>query len=157
MVQTIIIEDYSMQIDDYEKMWAEDCKIDETNLVGESARIPVLHSKYYKLYHRAAMKATKLRYELKELERLKTEYYNGSISEEDLKKHGWKPNPLRIMKAELPRYIESDKDVIELCLRIDYYSSIAMFLESVVKQINNRNFVVKNMIDMIKFQSGGGY
>lgn len=148
-------EDNSMQIDDYEKMWAEDAKIDETNLVGESARIPVLHSKYYKLYHRAAMKATKLRYDLKELEKLKTEYYNGSISEEDLKKHGWKPNPLRIMKAELPRYIESDKDIIELCLRIDYYSSIAKFLEDVVKQINNRNFVLKNIIDVLKFQNGG--
>ena len=155
MVQTIIIEDYSMQIDEYEKMWAEDCKIDETNLVGESARIPVLHSKYYKLYHRAAMKATKLRYELKELEKLKIEYYNGSISEEDLKKHGWKPNALRIMKSELPRYIESDKDIIELCLRIDYYSSIAKFLEDVLKQIHQRNFVIRNMVEMLKFQAGG--
>ncbi len=144
-----------MQIDDYEKMWEADCKIDETNLVGESARIPMLHSKYYKLYYRAAMKATKLRYELKELERLKTEYYNGSISEEDLKKHNWKPNPLRIMKAEIARYIESDKDIIELCLKIDYYSSMAKFLEDIIKQINNRNFIIKNMIDMLKFSSGG--
>ena len=144
-----------MQIDDYEKMWAEDCQIDMTNLVGESAKIPVLHSKYYKLYHRAAMKATKLRYELKELERLKTEYYNGSISEEDLKKHGWKPNPLRIMKAELPRYIESDKDIIELCLKIDYWSSIAKFLEDVLKQIHQRNFLIKNEIDLMRFYSGG--
>jgi len=151
----ILDNEVTMQIDDYEKLWEADCKIDETNLVGESARIPVLHSKYYKLYHRAAMKATKLRYELKELERLKTEYYNGSISEEDLKKHGWKPNPLRIMKTELPRYIESDKDIINLSLQIDYWSSIAIFLESIVKQINNRNFVIKNMIDVLKFQNGG--
>ena len=144
-----------MQIDDYEKLWAEDCKIDVTNLVGESAKIPVLHSKYYKLYHRAAMKTTKLRYELKELERLKTEYYNGSISQEDLKKHGWTPNPLKIMKSELPRYIESDKDVIELCLKIDYWSSIAKFLEDVLKQIHQRNFLIKNEIDLMKFYSGG--
>lgn len=145
-----------MQIDDYEKMWAEDCKIDPTNLVGESARIPVLHSKYYKFYHRAAMKATKLRYDLKELERLKTEYYNGTISEDDLKKYNWKPNPLKIMKAELPRYIESDKDVIELCLKIDYYSSVAKFLEDILRQIHQRNFVIKNEIDILKFQSGIG-
>lgn len=144
-----------MQIDDYEKLWAEDSKIDVTNLIGESAKIPVLHSKYYKLYHRAAMKATKLRYELKELERLKTEYYNGSISQEDLKKHGWKPNPLKIMKSELPRYIESDKDVIELCLKIDYWSSIAKFLEDVLKQIHQRNFLIKNEIDLMRFQAGG--
>jgi hypothetical protein len=156
MIKTIIIEDNIMQIDDYEKMWAEDCKIDPANLVAESARIPMLHSKYYKLYHRAAMKATKLRYELKELEKLKTEYYNGTISEEDLKKHGWKPNSLKIMKAELPRYIESDKDIIELCLKIDYHSSIAKFLEDVVRSINFRRGIIQDMVAMIKFQSGEG-
>lgn len=144
-----------MQIDEYEKMWAKDCEIDETNLVRESVRIPVLHSKYYKLYHRAAMKATKLRYDLKDLERLKTEYYNGTISEEDLKKNGWRPNGTKLMKSEIPRRIETDKDVIELCLKIDYYSSIAKFLEDVLKQIHQRNFMIKNMIDMLRFQSGG--
>lgn len=144
-----------MQIDEYEKMWAKDCEIDETNLVRESARIPVLHSKYYKLYHRAAMKATKLRYDLKDLERLKTEYYNGTISEEDLKKNGWRPNGTKLMKSEIPRRIETDKDVIELCLKIDYYSSIAKFLEDVLKQIHQRNFVIRNMVEMIRFNSGG--
>lgn len=144
-----------MQIDEYEKMWAEDCEIDETNLVRESARIPVLHSKYYKLYHRAAMKATKLRYDLKDLERLKTEYYRGTISEEDLKKSGWRPNGPTLMKSEIPRRIETDKDVIELCLKIDYYSSIAKFLEDVLKQIHQRNFVIRNMVEMLKFNSGG--
>lgn len=145
-----------MQIDEYEKMWAEDCRIDETNLIGESARIPQLHSKYYKLYHRAAMRATKMRYELKELERLKAEYYNGSISEEDLKKNGWKPNPLRIMKSEVSRYVETDKDIIELCLKIDYQSSIAKFLEDVVRSINFRRGIINDMITMLKFQSGVG-
>lgn len=144
-----------MQIDEYEKMWAEDSKINETNLIGESARIPQLHSKYYKLYHRAAMKSIKLRYDLKELEKVKYEYYTGSLSEEDLKKYGWKPNPLKIMKAEVSKYIDSDKDIIELSLKIEYQSSIAKFLEDVIKQINNRNFVIKNMIDLIRFQSGG--
>jgi hypothetical protein len=144
-----------MQIDDYEKMWAEDSKINETNLIGESARIPQLHSKYYKLYHRAAMKSIKLRYDLKELEKVKYEYYTGSLSEEDLKKYGWKPNPLKIMKAEVSKYIDSDKDIIELSLKIEYQSSIAKFLEDVIKQINNRNFVIKNMIDLMKFQQGG--
>jgi hypothetical protein len=144
-----------MHIDEYEKMWAEDCKIDETNLVAEAGRIPQLHSKYYKLYHRAAVKATKLRYDLKEMERLKTEYYNGTLSEEDLKTQGWKPNPLKILKSDISRYIESDKDVIELSLRIEYQSSIAKFLEDVVRQINNRNFIIRNMVDLLKFQQGG--
>jgi hypothetical protein len=144
-----------MNIEEYEKMWEVDCKIDETNLVGESSRIPVLHSKYYKLYHRAAMKATKLRYDLKELEKLKYEYYSGSISQEELQKHGWQPNSLKIMKSEVGRWIETDKDIIELSLKIEYHSSVAKFLEDVIKSINQRNFVIRNMVEMIRFNSGG--
>lgn len=146
-----------MQIDEYEKMWAEDCKIDEANLVGESARIPLLHAKYYKLYHRAAMKVAKLRYELKELERLKTEYYRGELSKEELQELGWwPPNQKTILRADIPRYLESDKDIIELSLRIEYQSSIAKFLEDVVRSINFRRGIINDMITMIKFQSGVG-
>lgn len=144
-----------MDIEELEKMWAKDCEIDETNLIGESSKIPLLHSKYYKLYYRASLKATKLRYELRELEKAKTEYYNGSMAPEDLKERGWKPNPLKILRNDINKYIESDKDIIELSLRIEYQSSLAKFLEDIIKQINNRNFIIKNMIDLLKFQQGG--
>jgi hypothetical protein len=156
MVQRTIHSGEIMQIEEYEKMWAEDGKIDESNLIAESARIPQLHSKYYKLYHRAAMKAVKLRYDLKELERVKTEYYNGTISEEDLKERGWKPNPLKVLKSDIPKYIDSDKDIIELSLKIEYQSSIAKFLEDVVRSINFRRGIIQDMVAMVRFQSGVG-
>jgi hypothetical protein len=144
-----------MSIEEYEKIWAEDSKIDETNLVSESARIPVLHAKYYKLYHRAAMKATKLRYELKELESAKWEWYEGSMTPEDLKSRGWLAYGTKLIKTQIAVKIERDKEIIDLSLRIEYQSSIAKFLEDVLKQIHQRNFVIKNMIDMLKFQAGG--
>lgn len=142
-------------IEEYEKMWAEDCKIDETNLVRESARIPLLHSKYYKLYHRSALKAIKLRYELKEMEGIKIEYYSGTLDQETLKKYGWVQFGDKLIKSAVDRKVETDKDIAVLSLKIEYQSSIAKFLEDVIKQINTRNFVIKNMIDMIRFQSGG--
>ena len=143
-----------MDITDHEKMWAEDCKIDETNLIGEAARIPVLHSKYYKLYHRAAMNATKLRYELKELESLKTDYYSGTLDKETIAKHGWLPFGEKLIKSAVDRKVETDKDITKLSLQIEYQSSIAKFLEDIIKQIHQRNFVIKSMIDMIRFQAG---
>ena len=142
-------------IEEYEKMWAEDCKIDETNLVRESARIPLLHSKYYKLYHRSALKAIKLRYELKEMEGIKIEYYSGTLDQETLKKYGWVQFGDKLIKSAVDRKVETDKDIAVLSLKIEYQSSIAKFLEDIIKQINTRNFVIKNMIDMIRFQSGG--
>lgn len=144
-----------MDIEEIEKMWAEDCKIDEANIANEAAKIPQLHSKYYKLYYRAVMKVNKLKSDLKVLEKDKTEYYNGTMAQEDLKERGWKPNPLKILRNDMDKYIQSDKDIIELCLKIDYYTGMAKFLEDIIKQLNNRNFQLKTIVDWLKFQNGG--
>ena len=144
-----------MQIEEIEEMWAEDTNIDETNLSRESARIPKLHSKYYKLYFRAVMKMNMLKAELKTLEKDKIEYFNGSMALEDLKDRGWKPNSLKILRVDMDKYIQSDPDIINLCLKIDYHAGMSKFLEDIVKQLNNRNFIIKNMLDWQKFQQGG--
>jgi hypothetical protein len=151
----IIMKDVGMDVEELEKMWAEDAKIDETNLSRESARIPEMHSKYYKLLFRAHLRTSKLKSNLKELERSKTEYYNGTMAEEDLKEKNWKPNPLKILRQDLDKYIQSDRDIIDLSLKIDYQASVEKFLEDVVRQINTRNFIIKNMVEFLKFQNGG--
>lgn len=140
--------------DDINEMWSKDCKIDEANLVQESKRIPELHSKYYNLFFKEALRVRKLKSDLKELERAKTEYYNGTMCEEDLKELGWKPNPLKILRNDIDKYLQSDKDIINLSLKIALHEEKANYIESIIRQINNRNFIIKNMIDMIKFQSG---
>lgn len=144
-----------MNFEELNKMWSEDCKIDETNLVRESSRTPELHSKYYNLFYKEALRVRKLKFDLVELEKAKTEYYNGSMDELELKARGWKPNPLKILRQDIGKYIESDKDIIELSLRIAMHEENAKYVESIIRQINSRNFHIKNMIDALKFQAGG--
>ena len=144
-----------MDIDEINKLWAQDCKIDETNLSRESSRIPELHNKYYNLYYREALKIRKLKSDLTELEKVKTEYYNGSMDELELRDRGWKPFALKVLRNDLDRYIQSDKDIIELSLKISLHEERGKYLENIVRQINNRNFIIKNMIDWVKFQAGG--
>ena len=117
--------------DDISDIWAADCKIDESNLGGESKRIPELHNKYYSLYYKEALKVKKLKYDL-----------------------GWKPNPRKIIRNDLDKHIQADKEVIRLSLRIDYHSARANFLEDIIKTIHSRNFIIKSMIDILKFQHG---
>lgn len=144
-----------MTFEELNEMWAKDCKIDETNLVKESSRTPELHSKYYNLFYREALRVRKLKYDLVELEKAKTEYFNGSMDELELKERGWKPNPLKILRQDIPKYVESDKEIINLSLRIAMHEENAKYLDSIIRQINGRNFHIKNMIDMMKFTSGG--
>ena len=49
-----------MNLDDYYNAWAEDSKIDRTELGEESIRIPQLHHKYYRFYSAERMKLVKL-------------------------------------------------------------------------------------------------
>lgn len=143
-----------MDTNDIAAIWAKDSPIDETNLVGESKNIPVLHSKYYNLFYREVLRVKKLKAEYKELEARKREYYDGSMAEEDLKDNGWKPYQKKVLRNEVDKYIQSDKDIIKLSLTIDFHSANANFLEDIVRTIHSRNFIVKNMIDMLKFQAG---
>jgi hypothetical protein len=143
-----------MDTNQISEIWAKDAPIDETNLVGESKRIPLLHSKYYNMYYKEVLRVKKLRAEYKELERLKREYYDGSMDQETLNEQGWKPFQLKVLRNDLDKYIQADKDIIKLSLTIDFHSANANYLEDIIKTIHSRNFVIKNMIDILKFQAG---
>lgn len=143
-----------MSTEDISEMWAVDCKIDETNLAGESKKIPELHNKYYTLYYKEALRVKKLRYDYKELELAKREWLDGSMAEEDLRERGWKPFQKKVIRQDVDKYIQADKDIINLSLKIDYHSTRANFLEDIIKTIHSRNFIIKNMIEVIKFQHG---
>ena len=143
-----------MSTDDISELWAVDSKIDESNLVGESKKIPELHNKYYTLYYKEALKVKKLRYDYKELELAKREWYDGSMAEEDLRERGWKPYQKKIIRQDIDKYLQADRDIINLSLKIDYHSTRADYLEDIIKTIHSRNFVIKNIIDVLKFQHG---
>lgn len=140
--------------EEIDKIWAEDKSIDITNLTKSITDIPELHHKYYIMYNKYHMKTMKLRSDLIMLIQKKTEYYNGSISEEDLKLLGWKPNPLRIIKTDINKYVEADVDVQMLSLKIGMYAAAEKQLEEILRQINNRNFLIKNIIEHNKFTAG---
>ena len=143
-----------MSTDDISTIWAADSKIDETNLMGESKRIPELHNKYYTLYYKEALRVKKLRADYKELEFAKREWIDGSMAEEDLKDRGWKPYQRKVLRNDIDKYLQADKDIIALSLKIDYHSANANYLEDIIKTIHSRNFIIKNMIDFLKFQHG---
>lgn len=143
-----------MSIEDISSMWASDAPIDETNLIRESKRIPELHSKYYNLFFNEALRVKKYKAEMKELTLDKTEYYSGNMAEEDLVERGWRPFQLKVIRQDMDKYIQADKDIINLGLKIDYHMARADYLEDIIKSIHSRNFIIKSMIDVMKFQAG---
>lgn len=143
-----------MTFDDIYNEWQQDGEIDVANLAAESAKIPNLHNKYYRMYITEGLKLKKLRAEYKQLVKLKTDYYRGDLDAEELKQHGWPPQPLKIMRQDLPTYLDADSDIINKSLRIGLVEANVEYLESIVRQINNRGYQIKNIIDFERFRTG---
>jgi hypothetical protein len=143
-----------MKFEDIMNEWEKDSKIDNTELARESLKTAQLHSKYLKILSEEVLTLRKIEFEYRSLLKTKHEYYMGILDKDTLDTKGWKPNPMRIIKQDLPLYLDSDEDLQTLVARTDVQKQKISFLESVVKIINNRGFLIKNAIDWQKFTSG---
>ena len=143
-----------MKLDDIVALWEQDSKMDETELGQESLKIPHLHYRYFKIYTQEGLTLKSLEHEHKRLYKLKFEYYMGILDEDTLKEKQWNPNPLKILKQDLPTYIDSDTDIQTVMSKIEIQKQKLSLLESIIKTITNRGFLIKNAIDWERFKSG---
>lgn len=144
-----------MKFDDIMDLWAQDSQMDDTELGAESLKIPLLHHKYYKMYVQETIQLKAYEQQYKSLYRLKYEYYMGVLDQETLAEYGWNPNPLKILKQDLTIYIDADQDLQRIQQKIDIQKQKTSFLESAIKTISNRGFLIKNAIDWERFKVGG--
>lgn len=131
-----------------------DANIDQANLDLESLKIPQLHGKYLNIFSDEKLILKKLESDRNVLIKNKWEWYTGRMSQEDLKRLGWEPFPLKIMKQDLDVYLLADPDMITINAKIEYQKEKVEYLESVLKALNNRNWMIRNAIDWRKFLSG---
>jgi len=143
-----------MNIDEIISEWKTDSEIDVTELADESIKIAKLHQKYYEYLIKEKLLFKKNESDLKLLRLEKYEFYTQGHNEETLKK-GWElPSKGMVIKSEIPMYLEGDKDIINLNLKISYQQEKIDLLQSIIKSLNNRGYNIKSAIDWIKFTSG---
>jgi len=143
-----------MKLEEIYTEWDTDSEIDTTDLGNESIKIPKLHNKYYRIYTTEKLLLRKFEAEMKELKLDKYEFYTQGPSQESQAK-GWiLPSRGMILKQEMPMYMEADKDLIALSLKIGYQQEKIDLLESIIKSLVNRGFQIKSAIDFIKFTNG---
>lgn len=144
----------NMKFEDIFDEWKRDSEIDQTDLGGESLKIPKLHHKYYMMLLSERSSLRKLEAQMKQLKLSKYEFYSQGHTEET-RKLGWElPSRGIILKADIPMYIEADKDLIDLSLKIGVQGEKVDFLDSILKSLQTRNFLIKNAIDFMKFTMG---
>ena len=129
----------------------KDLKIDDTELDLESIRTPQLHNKYLKLYTKHSLQLKRLQDEYKVLYRLMWEYYTGKAPSEI---YASKPFDLKILKADIGIYLDADGELQQLSQKIAYAKEITNYLEKILREINNRNWTIRNTIEWKKFIHG---
>lgn len=134
--------------------WEKDSKIDSAALDTESLNIPSLHHKYIKMYSNENLLLKKQKHQHKELELKKYEYYSGKMDQAALDSEGWPPFPIRLLKQDVPRYIDADTDLSNLQLKIEYQTEKIDLLRSILNTINNRTFQINNAIKWNVFLNG---
>ena len=143
-----------MKLDEIYAEWDKDSYIDPTDLGNESIKIPSLHNKYFKLYTSEKLLLRKFEADMKELKLEKYEFYTQGPSKESQDK-GWTfPAKGIILKGDIPMYLDGDKNIIALSLKIGMQQEKIDILESIIKSLTNRGYQLKNAIDWNRFTMG---
>jgi len=138
-------------------MWAKDCNIDANKLDEASRQAPLLHAKYLELISTYKLQLKKTEFEQKKLLKDKWLWYNGKMSQEEMEEKGWDPDPfngLKILKGEMDHYYDTDPEIQESELRIQYYKNVIDTLTEIISNVNWRHQTIGNMIKWKQFESG---
>ena len=143
-----------MNLDEIQKMWEKDSHIDPDNLHTESLNIPSLHAKYFELYNTILLLRKKAEQQRKNIRHERYEYFSGKADPEVYIEN---PFGKKIRdKDTMQKYLDADDKLSSASLKIDYYDTMLVYLESILKVIQNRTYQIKIAIEFMRFNSGLG-
>jgi len=144
----------SIDLETIQQMWQKDCKIDPDNLHTESLNISNLHAKYFDLYNNLNLLRKKAEQRKKNIRHERYEYFSGKADPEVYEEN---PFPKKIRdKDTMQKYLDADKKLSTVSMKIEYYNVMISFVEGILKQISERNWQIRNAIEFMKFQAGLG-
>ena len=139
-------------------MWQKDCKIEPQHLDKSSAQTPILHAKYIQLLAEAKQQHKRAEFAQKNLLKDKWLYYNGKMTDDEIKARGWSFDPfngLKIMKGEMDYYYDSDTDIQKSIETIHNWKTVIDTLSEIIDNLKWRHQTIGNMIKWRQFESGG--
>lgn len=147
-----------MNLEQVLQEWATDSNLPRTELDEVSRQTPALHAKYLALLSNAKLRMKKMEMDQKTLLKKKWLWYNGKMTEEQIKELGWEYDPLdglKVMKGEMDYYYDSDKEIQESEMKIQYLKTMIDTLNEIVNNLNWRHQTIGNMIKWKVFEAGG--
>lgn len=144
-----------MKLQDLKDDWSKDSKIDDSKLSNESLGIAQLHSKYLNVLVDTKQKLIKTKYNILTLRKVKTKYFKGEMTKQELDDYGWEQWQYnKPLKSELADLLDGDTDIADEKVKQEYLETVIYFLESVLGSLRNRSFDIKNAISWNNYLQG---
>jgi len=147
----------ALRIEDVLDMWKTDSEIDELKLDEASQQSARLHAKYLEMLSVTRLQLKRKEAEFRVLLKDKFLWYNGKMSKDEMDARGWDYDPLnglKVLKGDMDRFYDSDSDIQNAQMKIDYLKELVSTLEEIMGNIRFRSNNIKNMIEWRKFTSG---
>lgn len=132
-------------------MSKKDLELKQDQLIEESIRTPSLFSKYNKILSIENIILKKLEFEFRKAQKDSWEYYSGKASPDVYKE---KPFGHKVLKSQIEKYMDSDPELEKVAAKLTLQQEKVAAIERVMKEINNRQWHIRNAQDMLKFQAG---
>lgn len=143
-----------MTYEEIQEIWLKDAEIDLTDLQGESAKSGLLHAKYHHMYWQEKHDLDRLLTDYKILKKQKEEFLlNPNL--EDAQEHGWEIPDKVVDARKIGAYLESDKELLEFSLTISSHNEKVEYLKSILVELKDRKWIIKNINDAKRFLDGG--
>ena len=146
-----------MNLEELRKEWSKDCVIDDIELDKSSLEVPKLHAKYQEFLTDNILVLKNLEFQYNTLLKNKWLWYNGKMSEQQIKELGWEDDPfdgLKVMKNDMQVWYNADQDLQRMSGKVEYQKIIINFLKECMQNITWRHQTIKNTIDWRKFMAG---
>ena len=142
-----------MTLDELQQSAEKDLKMDDLELGDESLKSATLHQKYLTIYNTFRQLLLMNEGTYRVLYRKKWEYYGGKADP-----IVYRDNPFdhKILKVDIPIYLESDEELIKAKQKVEYYKMCVDSCERILKQIQQRGWDIKNAIEWRRFSAGYG-
>jgi hypothetical protein len=140
-----------MKYKEIQELAEQELKIDRFKLGEESTRTPNILMRFLDIYRSEKILLHKMNKKFAELKKDKWEYYSGKAPEEI---YNEKPFDIKVLRQDLDLYLDADPDLSELDYNIQSQKEKIFCLEKILRGIEQREFSIKNAIQMIRFEAG---
>ena len=144
-----------MLLDEILDEWDRDADIDEVNLDKSALGAAKIHAKYLRYYTSYRAKKTALQIEYDTMRQIRFRYYRGELTQAELKEYQWDQwQGVKPLKNEAGELLNGDSYLNKIKAKIEYTTIILDTLQAILKEINGRNWMIKNAIQWKLFIAG---